>query len=143
MIDDKKLKKEIMRQAMRLANSNIDRNIATKNDIVMGFYEGAYSGIDDFKKLLWYDASEKPDPDTPCLVYGVFTCEGEEQKEDYAVSYFTTYGWTEDFFPRDHEYTITRWCYIDDLLPRKEDQINEWSNKSRQYNAEKRQSGRS
>ncbi len=83
------------------------------------YFASVDSLIRRYLQNLWHDASEKPDPGTPCLVYGVFTCEDKEPYEDYTVSYHTLYGWTEDFFPQDYDYTITRWCYVDDLLPKK------------------------
>ncbi len=76
-----------------------------------------YKDVMFVEKTLWHDA-EEPEKGKPCLLYGVFTKDDKEPIEDYFVSYFTTYGWTEDYFPEDYDYTIKRWCYIDDLLPK-------------------------
>lgn len=83
-----------------------------------GFKEGAKWAQKEFVNSLWHDASEEPEKFKPCLVYGVFTYEGEEPIEDYCTSVYTSYGWAEDYFPRDYEPDIVRWCYIDDILPK-------------------------
>ena len=83
-----------------------------------GFKEGAKWAQKEFVNSLWHDASEEPEKFKPCLVYGVFTYEGEEPIEDYCTSVYTNYGWAEDYFPRDYDGVIERWCYLDDILPK-------------------------
>ena len=84
-----------------------------------GFIIGAKWMQQEFAKQLWHDASEAPEKHKACIVYGVFIYEDKEPIEDYFVSYFTSYGWTEDYFPRDYAYTVKRWAYLDDILPKK------------------------
>ena len=81
------------------------------------FEAGALWAIQEYKKSLWHDASEEPEQLSLCIVYGVFPYKDREQIEDYFISYFTPYGWTNDYFPRNHTYTIKRWACLDDILP--------------------------
>ena len=83
-----------------------------------GFAHGAEWAQREFVKSLWHKASEKPEKFKPCLVYGVFTYEDKEPIEDYFTTTYTSYGWTEDYFPRAYDGVIKRWCYIDDILPK-------------------------
>ena len=84
-----------------------------------GFKAGVEWSRKEFIKSLWHDASEEPEQLSLCIVYGVFPYKDREQIEDYFISYFTPYGWTDDYFPRNHTYTIKRWAYLDDILPEK------------------------
>ncbi len=81
------------------------------------FADGIYWAISQFKKSLWHDAKEEPKKGETCLVYARFTYEDKEPIEDYFTSTYTTYGWTEDWFPNDYDGEVKRWCYINDLLP--------------------------
>ena len=86
--------------------------------IEQAFKDGAEWAQREFVKSLWHKASEKPEKFKPCLVYGVFTYEDKEPIADYFTTTYTSYGWTEDYFPRDYDGVIKRWCYIDDILPK-------------------------
>ena len=90
----------------------------TPCQVTEAFIMGAQWAQKEFIKSLWHDASEEPEKFKPCLVYGVFAYAGEEPIEDYCTSVYTSYGWAEDYFPRDYEPDIVRWCYIDDILPK-------------------------
>ena len=83
------------------------------------FKAGAEWAQKEFVKSLWHKASEVPEKCKPCLVYGVFTYEDKEPIADYFTTTYTSYGWAEDYFPRDYDGVIERWCYIDDILPKK------------------------
>lgn len=91
-----------------------------EGQIMDDFTDGANWAIGEFKKSLWHDASKnKPIRGKSCIVEIVYQrpC-GLPDKMEYVTSDFSQYGWNEYHF-RYSRYNITRWCYIDDLLPKK------------------------
>lgn len=86
-----------------------------------GFYEGANWAIDEFLKDLWHDASEEPKKDANCLVH--ISCEHEDTPEDNYKEYTTSMclggDWSEDHFPSEADVFVEKWCYLDDILPKK------------------------
>lgn len=70
------------------------------------------AGVDWFKKALWHDTSETPEEGKQILYTAT---EGGE-----IVDVKTTITALYDFTPWDKvvsNYGITKWCYIEDLLP--------------------------
>ena len=112
MIDEKKIKEA----ATKYAGKRPKDLLSTERQ--SSFKDGADWAQREFVKSLWHDASEKPEKFKPCLVYGVFTYEDKEPIADYFTTTYTSYGWTEDYFPQDYDGVIERWCYIDDILPK-------------------------
>ncbi len=93
----------------------------TKNDLVCGFKQGANWATKEFLKDLWHDASEEPKKDANCLVY--ISCEYEDTPEDnykeYTTSMYLGGDWSEDHFPSEADVFILKWCYLEDILPKK------------------------
>lgn len=114
MIDRKKFGYKLTQEAMRFAKSKGNICVYAKNSTVQGFYKGAYFGIDEFKKSLWHDASEEPKKGELCLVYGRYVYEGVSRMD------YVAYTWLEDcdYVPQGDNYTIIRWCYLSDILPK-------------------------
>lgn len=103
MINDKKIEEA----AFEEYPLNSDGNIIGRN----GFKEGAKWAINEFLKNLWYPASEKPKKERVFLYKTVFKGYGLNQIIDgnewkYIIKY----------------QKATQWLYIDDLLPKKEDE---------------------
>ncbi len=77
-----------------------------------GFEAGANLAIQEFKKSLWHDASEEPEKNKLII---------EEYLDEFGYNYeidCTTYScrtWVEMV----KVYGIRKWCYIDDILPKK------------------------
>ncbi len=111
MIDEQ----TITREAYKYGNGWA--NIIARSSSVDGFMNGARWAQKEVIKSLWHDAQEQPKKGETCLVYARFTYEDKEPIEDYFTSTYTTYGWTEDWFPNDYEGEIKRWCYLSDILP--------------------------
>ena len=133
MIDEKKIK-EASKAYYRITQAQCseirdDEFEATGKDpglfyvcADVSFMNGVEWAQREFVKSLWHSAEEEPEKFKPCLVYGVFTNGDEESFEDYCTTTYTSYGWTEDYFPRGCDGVIERWCYIDDILPKVEEE---------------------
>ena len=103
MIDEK----DIRKAATLTHNPTLDAvaNFAARNAFA--------AGVDWFKKTLWHDASEMPEEGEQILYTAT---EGGE-----IVDVKTTITALYDFTPWDKvvsNYGITKWCYIEDLLPK-------------------------
>lgn len=83
------------------------------------FKEGVCWGLKTFLEGLWHNAKEEPKTEQPCLVEVIYhPIFGMTDETDYTVSsYRANYGWAEYNF-KQSDYTITRWLYMDDLLPK-------------------------
>lgn len=113
MIDDEKIRKE----AFNRYTIPWEGQTYLSSE-VFAFFRGAKWALQEFKKSLWHDAKEEPRKYALCLVYAKFTYEGHVPFEEYVTSVYTPLGWTEDYFPQGYDYTIIRWCYLSDLLPK-------------------------
>lgn len=114
MIDEKKI--EEAKRAF-IADKKI-LGVISIIDLSCGFKEGAHWAIEQFLKDLWHDAKEDP-INGDILVESTYTSDGFSQKcysvEDIADIDITYYDWKE-YVEQD---CITRWLYIEDLLPKK------------------------
>lgn len=71
----------------------------------------------------WHSTSEEPEVDRHCIIE-VESIEDEERFISYVSSVWSTYGWTEDYLElierrSEGQYKITKWAYVEDLLPNK------------------------
>lgn len=111
-------------------STNIDNNMINKIDIqkaasskhnpafgVSGYFAARTAfaaGVEWFKKALWHDVSEMPEEGEQILYTAT---EGGEIVDVMKVTTIALY----DFTPWDKvvsNYGITKWCYIEDLLPK-------------------------
>lgn len=86
-----------------------------------GFKDGANWRINS----AWHSTSEEPEVGKHCLLE-VESIEVDERYIDYVSSVWSMYGWTEDYLQlidrrSEGQYKITRWAYVEDLLPNKEE----------------------
>ena len=86
-----------------------------------GFKDGANWRINS----VWHSTSEEPEVDRHCIIE-VESIEDEERFINYVSSVWCRFGWTEDYLElverrSEGQYKITRWAYIEDLLPNKEE----------------------
>ena len=84
------------------------------------FFEyGFQLGYNRALKDLWHPANKMPKKYHQCLIEVIYhrPC-GLIDEVDYTTSYLADYGWNEANFKLS-DYEITRWLYIDDLLPKK------------------------
>ncbi len=68
-------------------------------------------GVEWFKEVLWHDASEKPESDKCILIRFVDYKGNVEYGTDILALPITWNNWVEI-------YKITKWCYVEDLLPK-------------------------
>ena len=118
MIDEKKIEaaanKYIETEYDRYNSGNVEEEIIC----IMGkdsFKEGSKWGINELLKELWHPASEEPRKDVSIIV---------ETYNDENMFYYAWNRWQDNFYP-SWTYAVfcsrvTRWIYIDDLLPKKE-----------------------
>ena len=119
MIDEKKIEEASYKYADKFYPKNMyDMLTEGCNSISYNsFSEGAHWAIQEFLKDLWHDANEEP----ACgniLVESTYTpgrypqkCYSVEDMGDIGAVY---YDWKEYIELND----VTRWLYIDDLLPK-------------------------
>ncbi len=95
-----------------------------EGQIMDDFTDGANWAIGEFKKSLWHDAREEPIPhgDEAESVYPHVVCLIEDAW-GFGVRYWNTAEKYWDDEDADDYYCdkekVERWCYIDDLLPKK------------------------
>lgn len=87
-----------------------------------GFLDGANWRINK----MWHSTSEEPEVDRHCIIEVEAYEDDGTKYTDYVSSVWSTYGWTEDYLElierrSEGQYKITRWAYVEDLLPNKED----------------------
>lgn len=79
-----------------------------------GFKEGVEWAINELLKDLWHPASEEPRKDVSIIV---------ETHNDKNMFYYTWNRWQDNFYPSWTDAVlcsrVSRWLYIDDLLPKK------------------------
>ena len=100
MIDNKKIKEA--------ARNYCNNRYPASQDvpfIAEGFRKGARWAIHEFLKNLWHPASEEPRRNTICLA----------QIGKYA---FDTFFDSENWVSYSKGVNITRWLYVDDLIPK-------------------------
>ena len=82
-----------------------------------GFREGANWAINELFKDLWHPVSEEPRKDVYIIV---------ETHNDKNMFYYAWNRWQDNFYPSWNDAIIcsmvSRWLYIDDLLPKKGDE---------------------
>lgn len=106
MIDDKKI--EEAKEAF-IADKKM-LGVVAMNDLACGFKEGAKWAINEFLKNLWHPASKEPEENRNILI--------EHKCGDlhyYTKNYDCYY--EDPWDARVRILNITRWLYIDDLLP--------------------------
>lgn len=109
-------------QYCRSENSMRQYTIAQIHAFTDGFLDRAEWRINS----VWHSTSEEPEVDRHCIIE-VESIEDEERFINYVSSVWSTYGWTEDYLQlidrrsEGHQYKITRWAYVEDLLPNKEE----------------------
>ena len=101
MVDDKKIEKACDRA---LKSSVFNDNVHAYT-YVSGFYDCAKWMQKKFLKDLWHPASEKPRRNTVCLA----------QIGKYV---FDTFYDSENWESYSKGINITRWLYVDDLIPK-------------------------
>lgn len=106
MIDDKKIAEAAMAHCVfNQANHN--------EHFFEGFKAGAYWTIQEFLKDLWHDASEEPD----IVFERQLICVLQDDNKEKILPVFVTKTMDWEHFARINN--ITRWLYINDLLPKK------------------------
>lgn len=120
MIDDKKIEaaanKHIKAEYARYNSGKVEDEMIC----LMGkdsFKEGAKWAINEFLNDLWHPAIEEPRKDVSIIV---------ETYNDENMFYYAWNRWQDNFYP-SWTYAVfcsrvTRWLYIDDLLPKKGDE---------------------
>lgn len=108
-------------QYCRSENNMRQYTIAQIHAFTDGFLDGAKWRI----KKLWHDVSEEPEVGKYCLLE-VESIEDEERFINYVSSVWSRFGWTEDYLElierrSEGQYKITRWAYVEDILPNKEE----------------------
>ena len=81
--------------------------------IAEGFRHGAKWAINELIKNLWHPASEEPRKDVSIIV---------ETHNDKNMFYYAWNRWQDNFYPSWNDAVlcsrVSRWLYIDDLLPK-------------------------
>lgn len=116
MIDDKK----IAEAARNYCNTRYPAELDAPF-IVEGFRQGANWANNEFLKSLWHPASDEPRKGTMCLIQ-MKLVNGHSSLECTTAIYIGERKWTNIYIPDDADMKIIRWLYIDDLLPKKEDE---------------------
>lgn len=75
---------------------------------------------------VWHSTSEEPEVDRHCIIEVEAYEEDGTKYTDYVSSVWSRFGWTEDYLElierrSEGQYKITRWAYVEDLLPNKEE----------------------
>ena len=118
MIDDKKKEKAARQISENVADAkgfddSKPTHLAFLEGHVDGFKAGAKWAINEFFEDLWHPASEEPRKDVPIIV------ETHNEKNTF---YYAWNRWQDNFYPFWTDAVIcsrvSRWLYIDDLLPK-------------------------
>ena len=88
-------------------------NEEKRNQCIIDFKAGAYWKINEFLKDLWHPASEEPREFSKVLVEVKIT----ESIKTY-ISFKRNHALFENWDVFSSDANITRWLYIDDLLPK-------------------------
>lgn len=106
MIDDKKIEEA--------AFDYNDGELTSDKLIRAAFIYGAKWAVNESLKDLWHPASEEPRNDVSIIV---------ETHNDKNMFYYTWNRWQDNFYPSWTDAVlcsrVSRWLYIDDLLPKK------------------------
>lgn len=109
MIDDKKIE-----EAARYYCNNRYPASQDAPFIAEGFRHGANWAINELLKDLWHPASEEPRKDVSIMI---------ETHNDKNMFYYVWNRWQDNFYPSWTDAVlcsrVSRWLYIDDLLPKK------------------------
>lgn len=89
---------------------------------VQGFKDGANWRINS----AWHSTSEEPEVDRHCIIEVEAYEDDGTKYTDYVSSVWSVYAWTEDYLElierrSEGQYKITRWAYVEDILPNKEE----------------------
>lgn len=105
MIDEKKIKKAAIECADEYYSIDLGNDRKKVNREI--FTKGANWALREFKKSLWHNSKEEPEPNR-----GILYDDG-----------YDLYDWihTDEEKWKDRVYvsSIARWCYISDILPKK------------------------
>ena len=101
MIDDKKIE-----DAAKSLRKDFNDDVTQGFLVEFGFEQGAKWAINEFLKDLWHPVSEKPRRNTTYLA---------QIKDCIFETFYDSEEWK--FYVKNCN--ITRWLYIDDLLPKK------------------------
>lgn len=114
MIDDKKIKEA----CITLLKESIYNTYMYTCPYVEGFYACAKWMQEEFLKDLWHPASEEPRKDVSIMV---------ETHNDKNTFYYVWNRWQDNSYPSWTDAIlcsrVSRWLYIDDLFPKKGDNI--------------------
>lgn len=118
MIDDKKVKSAAQRYCDATYGITDDGPFITE-----AFRKGAKWAINEFLKELWHSANEKPNiKQGECCV----TClvKFKNGSTELCVYFRNPEGWVcDDMSPKDFKRNFKGWLYIDNLFPKKGDNI--------------------
>lgn len=109
-------------QYCRSENNMRQYTIAQIHAFTDGFLDGANWRINK----MWHSTSEEPEVDRLCIIEVEAYEDDGTKYTDYVSSVWSRSGWTEDYLKlierrSEGKYKITRWAYIEDLLPNKEE----------------------
>lgn len=104
MIDEKKITEAAIQNADKY---NPCRSFTDKEEACRFSFK---DGVDWFKNSLWHDAKEEPDKNKRILIKWLY--KGKIYYETDIIK--NKYIWQDVFTG----YNFTKWCYIDDLLPK-------------------------
>lgn len=119
MIDDKKIEKTARQISEKVVDAkgfddSKPTHLAFSEGHLAGFKEGAKWAINELFKNLWHPASEEPRKDVSIIV---------ETHNDKNMFYYAWNRWQDNFYPSWIDAVlcsrVSRWLYIDDLLPKK------------------------
>ena len=112
MINKKNLEKDAATYAKRVWVYKEDQ-VACAD----GFVAGAERMYQQVINSLWHNANEEPEAFRPCLVFVELAKDDIKQLDTYYITHFTTSGWDDKNFPKDYDFSVERWLYMDELLP--------------------------
>lgn len=93
-----------------------------QDDLETAFENGANWRINS----VWHSTSEEPEVDRHCIIEVEAYEDDGTKYTDYVSSVWSRFGWTEDYLElierrSEGQYKITRWAYVEDILPNKEE----------------------
>ena len=107
MIDEKKITEAMSSYATETWNHAEERFVAMN-----GFKEGVEWAQKEFIKSLWHDAAEEPEEGKKCI--GRYKCLPNIIRSfELPIAHTTTW----DMYI--HYSTLDKWCYADDIIPKK------------------------
>ena len=108
MIDNKKIE-----DAAKSLRKDFNDDVTQGFLVEFGFEKGAKWAIDEFLKDLWHPANEKPKDNKALFVQ--YHQLGRKDPWYITLNLCKITNWRDTVA----DFLIKRWCYIDDLLPKK------------------------